>query len=325
VTFVDDEILPFITTPADSKVKEILPTDGARYPLHALAAKTGMTMPVLTDKLWNEVWAGKISNDSLAALRKGIQTDFKPPELPEANTNRRVPRGAYNRWSASTPFAGNWYVLQPEITDDDPIETGEIAKEKVRLLLKRYGILFRELLEHELPQMHWGQLFRALRLLELAGEISAGSFFDGVPGLQFISHTALRKLQQSNAVKDDYWWINACDPASMAGIAGLSAGLPRRLPGNYICYHGTDIIAIIQKNGKEITIIPPPNSTIFHHLVAPLTHLMYRRVNPELKIIVEKINDENPCKSQYLEYFKLYFDVTTDYNRIFLARKNYKN
>ncbi|MEI6519870.1 MAG: DEAD/DEAH box helicase [bacterium] len=321
ISFVDDEALSIMATAADAKVKEILSTDGARYPLHALTVKTGLNMPMLTERLWKEVWAGKISNDSLATLRKGIQTDFKPPEVPESNNSRRVPRGAFNRWSASTPFVGNWYILQPDEYVDDPIEAGEIAKEKVRVLMKRYGLLFRELLEHELPSMQWSQIFRALRLLELAGEISAGSFFEGINGLQFINHTALRKLQQKNVDTDDYWWINACDPASLAGITGISAGMPRRLPGNYICYQGTEIITVIQKGGKEITIIPKSGSMNFNRIIAPITHIMYRRVNPVLKVVVEKINGENPCNSPYLDDFRKLFDVTTDYNRLFLARK----
>ena len=90
---------------------------------------------------------------------------------------------------------------------------------------------------------------------------------------------------------------------------------------NYICYQGTEIITVIQKGGKEITIIPKSGSMNFNRIIAPITHIMYRRVNPVLKVVVEKINGENPCNSPYLDDFRKLFDVTTDYNRLFLARK----
>jgi ATP-dependent Lhr-like helicase len=64
-------------------------------------------------------------------------------------------------------------------------------------LLARYGVLFRELATLESPALRWSEVFRALRIMELSGEIVAGHFFEGLSGPQFLTPAALRLLRQS--------------------------------------------------------------------------------------------------------------------------------
>ncbi len=94
-------------------------------------------------------------------------------------------------------------VLSGPSREEGLLARAEREKERVRLLLDRYGVLFRELLQNELPAFSWGNIFRALRLMELSGEVLTGYFFEGVPGPQFISHEAFRMLQNkiSGAVR----------------------------------------------------------------------------------------------------------------------------
>ena len=82
------------------------------------------------------------------------------------------------RWS------GNWRLIRKVI--DDPLDQLEANKERVRLLLDRYGWINRDLVNRErLPvsshgnaQGHWRwrDAFMALRVMELAGEVSLGHF-----------------------------------------------------------------------------------------------------------------------------------------------------
>jgi ATP-dependent Lhr-like helicase len=62
------------------------------------------------------------------------------------------------------------------------MESEELVKDRVRLLLDRYGILFRQRLEREPSLFQWPAIFRALRLMELSGEVTAGYFFKEIPG-----------------------------------------------------------------------------------------------------------------------------------------------
>ncbi|HEX2950482.1 MAG TPA: ATP-dependent helicase, partial [Armatimonadota bacterium] len=310
--------------PATDDLHDVLPDAQAHYPLHALSAKSNVRMHDLVARLWEGVWNGIVGNDSMATLRQGILQDFQTPKLPQVNQEsrqrRHIPRGGFNRWATATPFAGNWYRLPEPVADGDVLDQEERAKDWARLLLDRYGILFKELVQWEVPAFQWSAVFRALRLLELAGEVLAGCFFTGIPGLQFCSHEAFRALQRSLPTQT-VWWVNACDPASCCGIQlqPLKGKLPRRVPGNYLVFRGSDPVLFIQKNGKELQFHLSPDDPVLQQCLAPIHTLLERRFQPMLRLTVETINGENACASPYLPALAQAFDVVRDMNRIFLA------
>jgi len=139
------------------------------------------------------------------------------------------------------------------------LETEERKKDRARLLLDRYGILFRELLQRELAPFRWAGVFRSLRIMELSGEVMAGIFFHGIPGPQFISHQAFRNLQHK-LPEDAVYWMNATDPASLCGIQldSIRGSLPPRLSGTHLVYRGTKLVFISRRNGRELTFNVPP-------------------------------------------------------------------
>ncbi len=220
------------------------------------------------------------------------------------------------------PFAGNWYRLPHLTGPDSAIEEEEWNKDRVRLLLDRYGILFRELLLRELPSLQWGNVFRALRIMELSGEVLCGCFFEGIPGLQFISHRAFRQLQRKLPEKT-VWWINAADPASLCGtgLPAFRGSLPKRMSSSHVIYRGSTAIAITKREGKELIIRVEPSDPDVQDAFAVIHHFLNRRFQPAMQLAIESINDERADQSPYVAAMEPSLSVVRDYRKVIVAKK----
>ncbi|HPX41906.1 MAG TPA: ATP-dependent helicase, partial [Candidatus Hydrogenedentes bacterium] len=255
------------------------------------------------------VWEGRVANDSFEALRRGLQTKFRPAAVHA--THRPIGRRrAFDRWRATRPFAGAWYELPPPFDSADPLDREEANKERVRVLLDRYGVLFRELLDQEPPHIRWGALFRTLRLMELSGEVVAGQFFDGIHGPQFAAPDAFRTLQ-SGLAADAIYWLNAADPASLCGVpvTGLRAALPKRLASTHLVYQGTCLVAVSERNAARITFHTGAEEPRLPDYLGVFEHLLARSFLPRASLRVETINGSPATNSPYLDAFRRRFDV----------------
>jgi ATP-dependent Lhr-like helicase len=112
---------------------------------------------------------------------------------------------------------GRWSLL--DSTSKEPqIEL------QARILLKRYGVIFRRLLGREAGAAPWRELARVYRRLEARGEIRGGRFVGGMSGEQFALPDAVERLREIRRTPHDGRLIvvSACDPLNLSGI--LTAG-----------------------------------------------------------------------------------------------------
>jgi ATP-dependent Lhr-like helicase len=88
------------------------------------------------------------------------------------------------------------------------------------MLLRRYGIVFRELLTRESIQLPWREVLIALRRLEDRGEIRGGRFVNGFMGEQFALPVAADSLRASRSQQftHELIHISAADPLNLVGI-----------------------------------------------------------------------------------------------------------
>ncbi len=172
----------------------LVPLETGRYSALDLAKRAGIRPREAVPRIWDLAWEGWAANDTFASLRNGIIDDFSLKETPWAGRRRHLGRGL-GHWQIEPAGPGSWFRLDYGEPPGDLIEEEEIKKDRVRLLLDRYGILFRELLAYELPEFQWKLLFRTIRLMELSGELITGHFFEGIPGLQFMSPESFRRLR----------------------------------------------------------------------------------------------------------------------------------
>src|SRR5213076_1063917 len=97
---------------------------------------------------------------------------------------------------------------------DEAIETF------ARVLLRRYGVVFRRLLERESLKVSWFELGRVYRRLEARGEIRGGYFVSGVSGEQFALPEAIGLLRSIRKTKPtgELIALRAADPLNLVGI-----------------------------------------------------------------------------------------------------------
>jgi len=114
-------------------------------------------------------------------------------------------------------------------------------------LLRRYGVVFRKLLERESNLPPWRELLYIYRRLEARGEVRGGRFVQGFSGEQFALPEAVGSLRDARKrpAHDDYIALSAADPLNLAGILTPGMRIPA-LAGNRILFRdGVPVATLI--------------------------------------------------------------------------------
>ena len=315
-----DETMPDkINFKAVQAVKKILSGTRGKMDFSDLKEAALLSTGDLTTALWELAWQGRISNDDYQTVRSGVMNRFQAESLVEAKVPRR--RLSFSRWQNSRPASGHWFELNlPGEDSFDAIDRQELVKDRIRLLFKRYGILFREILWNELLPLRWGNIFPVLRLMELSGEIFTGQFFKGIPGLQFCTPIAFRILKRG-LPEDAIYWMNAADPVSPCGIGleELRFPLPHRLPTTHLVFHGSRNVLVSKKNGKELDFKVSADSPLIPEYLEFFKVLISRKFQPLKFIKVEAVNNEPVLDSPYKKPL-LAFGFYKDYKALILEK-----
>jgi len=121
------------------------------------------------------------------------------------------------------------------------------------MLLRRYGVVLRELMARESNVPTWRDLVISLRRLEDRGEIRGGRFVDGFNGEQFalaIAVDALRACRR-RPVTDEAVTLSAADPLNLSGILLPGDRVPA-IPGRQITCVGGAIVASDDRAGSRM-------------------------------------------------------------------------
>jgi ATP-dependent Lhr-like helicase len=156
--------------------------------------------------------------------------------------------------------AGRWSVL----TAVRPVESERAAEEYAWSLLRRYGVVFRRVLEREPFRVAWRDLLRTYRRLEARGEIRGGRFVSGFSGEQFALPEAVGKLRavRRQTPSDEPIGISAADPLNLTGIVTPGTRVPA-VGRNRILYRaGIPMAALVGGQAVRLeggTGRPPPS------------------------------------------------------------------
>lgn len=306
----------------EARLLDQLATHPRGLELGEIAAALEASWTTTQRLLWRLAWRGLVANESMRPLRAGALGRFEPEAEPAARASGGAARGgrSLRRWTPSRAPVGRWRRVEVASAEDALAEES-LARERARLVLDRYGVVFRELLAQESTAFSWARLARALRVLELSGEIVSGHFFTGVSGLQFATPDAVRRLRAGLAERA-IWWVNGLDPASPCGLGlpGLKGALPRRVAGSHLVYRGADLLLVSRASGREIEIDVAPDDPVAGELTAPFRTALTRAFDPAKAIDVETINGEPAGRSPYLAMFAG-FSVTREGSAVRLRRR----
>ncbi len=279
--------------------------------VHELIEETGRSRAELVPVIWAACWQGLITADGFSPLRRGIEQRFESPRetdssqrsWPARSTSRGFTRSRGRR-GAGALMRGRWSVIEPA-DELDPLAQTELERERARVLLRRYGIVFRELVNREGGAFSWPQISRALRLMELSGEVVSGLFVKDVALPQFAVRSALESLTTS-ASNEAVVWMSAVDPASPSGLGMAEAypGVPSRLASNHIVISGGTILMVSRRSGRDLDFCIDHKSVLIDACFDPLFHLVKRRWNPLPQVVVETINGTAVRESPYAPVLK---------------------
>lgn len=316
--FEDLELFVTSGKKTGADISHIFPHEQGKYGFYDMLRHTGMASSDLSDTLWRLCWKTRVTNDAFETLRKGILNKFTA--LAPDQMTPRSSRRQFNRWKSTRPVSGNWYLLPVVREPDDPLEEDERVRDRIRQLLRRHGILFRELTERELTPLRWGKLFRTLRLMELSGEILSGHFFKGIHSYQFMSREGFRRLKRG-LPEDAVYWMNAADPASACGlpVKALKKILPPRRPTTHVVFTGARPVVVSRKKGKELEIQIKPDHPLLEKCLTVFREMLTRNFNPARVVTVKTINGIPAAASGYEKVF-MNAGFSKDFNDLELRR-----
>jgi len=201
-------------------VFEALQRGGALF-FAELVRRSGLLPSQVEEALSQLAALGLVTSDSFDGLRALLVPSNKRPTF-----GRNIGKRRRKTTLASIEFAGRWSLLKTEVTsvrsrNGAESSARQAAIEKfARALLRRYGVVFRRLLEREGLGVNWYDLGRIYRRWEARGEIRGGYFVGGVSGEQFALRGAIGLLRsiRKGPSNGELITLSAADPLNLQGI-----------------------------------------------------------------------------------------------------------
>ena len=198
----DDSASSFLS-PVAQVVLELLKQRGALF-FPDMVRATGRLKAEIETGLWELVAAGLVTADGFENLRALV-------------TPKGTSGGGIGKVRRPRHAPGRWSLLHTEGADRD-----RSVESCCWMLLRRYGVVFRDLLARETNLPRWRELQIGYRRLEDRGEVRGGRFVDGFLGEQFALPVAVESLRAHRKLPQiasgERVVIAAADPLNLVGI-----------------------------------------------------------------------------------------------------------
>jgi ATP-dependent Lhr-like helicase len=245
-------------------VRTVLAAQGASFWGQLRAAAPGSSDDELLAALWDLVWAGEVTNDSLAPVRAVIAggrgtKSARPPARGRprpGRLNRIGPPAAQGRWSLVAP------LLRPV-----PTPTAAAHAQALQLV-ERYGVVTRETVLAEGLVGGFSAVYGVLKVLEERGQVRRGYFVDGLGAAQFAMPGAVDRLRAERTTPDPMLApddvpapvvLASTDPAQPYGATlpwPPSSGRPARSASSVVVLRAGRPLVWFDRRGHHLVTFP---------------------------------------------------------------------
>src|SRR5205814_2211926 len=234
-----------------------------------LQTATGAFPADLLKALWDLVWAGEVTNDTLAPLRSYLRgapkDDRRIPHLGRPFRSRRIgPPGSEGRWSLLSAPSGT------------PTER---AAALAQTLLARHGVVTREAVHAEDIAGGFAAVFPVLKAMEDAGRARRGYFVAGLGGAQFAVPGAEERLRAFREPSAEPLTVvlAATDPANPYGATLPwprvdGEGRAQRAAGAQVVLHDGALVGWLGRSEHNLHTYLPAEEPDRSRFARALTH-----------------------------------------------------
>lgn len=278
------------------QIRELLAQRGALM-FDDLQREVGGFRNDALEALWRLVWAGHVTNDTLAPLRsmmKSTSAERTPRRRGRTQfRTRRVNRlpGSEGRWSL---FA----------RDDKAFTPTERQTAQAMQLVQRYGVLTRELVTSEGIAGKFAGIYPLLKAMEEVGRLRRGYFIAGQGAAQFAAAGADDRLRDKDrATREEpasVLTLAATDPANPYGAAIRwpdtpdADSRPQRAAGARVVLYDGLLIGYLSRSGKSLTTFLPPDEPLRTQARHALAQELAEQATPAEPVYLHNI-DSGAC------------------------------
>ncbi len=289
-----------------ASIRALLERRGALF-FSDLVAETGAFPRELVDALWDLVWAGEVTNDTLAPLRAYVRGPARGEDRRRFagrsfRSRRAGPPGSEGRWSLlSAPQAGS---LAPTETERRTALT--------TVLLERYGVLTREAVHAEEVAGGFSAVYPVAKAMEEAGRVRRGYFVAGLGAAQFALPGADDRLRSLREPSEEpaTLVLAANDPANAFGAAlawpEREGARPQRAAGAQVILRDGRLLAWLPRTERNLlTFLPeaePERSESAKAVAAALAALVSS--GRRRALLVGKVDGDDPARSPVAPFLK---------------------
>ena len=251
--------------PMHDAIRTHLATRGASFWPDLVQAAGTADPAVLLRTLWDLVWAGEVTNDTLQPLRAFARSSRRGSRAPAR------PRPGALRRAGPPAGAGRWSLVS-DLTAASPSPTVR-AIARAQRLLDRYGVVTREAVLAEGTPGGFAGIYPVLRAMEESGTARRGYFVAGLGAAQFAMPGAVDRLRATREPNTAVQTLAAADPAQPYGAAlpwPETAGRPSRAAGSFVVLIGGSPAAFLERGAKTLATFRGADASVWADALASL-------------------------------------------------------